>query len=146
MGAAWQIATIRGIPIRLHWSLLLVFALLTVSLATAYLPNTEADLGTGTAWLLAIVSSVLFFVSLLLHELGHSIVAMRSGLPVDSITLFIFGGVARIEAEVGKLETKLGNEGFVARAPAAVVETERKRLADFQSTLDKLREQLTRLG
>lgn len=54
--------------------------------------------------------------------------------------------IARIEAEVGKLETKLGNEGFVARAPAAVVETERKRLADFQSTLDKLREQLTRLG
>src|SRR5690606_13666910 len=91
MGAAWQIATIRGIPIRLHWSLLLVFSLLTVSLATAYLPGTEPDLGTGAAWGLAIVSSVLFFVSLLLHELGHSIVAMRAGLPVDSITLFIFG-------------------------------------------------------
>ena len=107
MGAAWQIATIRGIPIRLHWSLLLVFSLLTVSLATAYLPGTEPDLGTGAAWGLAIVSSVLFFVSLLLHELGHSIVAMRAGLPVDSITLFIFGGVARIGDTAKSAETEL---------------------------------------
>ena len=89
MGSSWQIATIRGIPIRLHWSLLLVFSLLTVSLATAYLPSTASDLAPGVAWGLALVSSVLFFVSLLLHELGHSIVAMRAGMPVESITLFI---------------------------------------------------------
>jgi Zn-dependent protease len=107
MAASWQIATIRGIPIRLHWSLLLVFALLTVSLATAYLPDTEPDLGTGAAWALAIVSSILFFVSLLLHELGHSIVAMRAGMPVDSITLFIFGGVASIRDEAKSAETEL---------------------------------------
>lgn len=107
MAASWQIATIRGIPIRLHWSLLLVFALLTVSLATAYLPGTEPDLGTGAAWGLAILSSVLFFVSLLLHELGHSVVAMRAGLPVDNITLFIFGGVASIRDEAKSAETEL---------------------------------------
>jgi Zn-dependent protease len=107
MTASWQIATIRGIPIRLHWSLLLVFALLTVTLATAYLPGTEPDLGTGAAWGLAILSSVLFFVSLLLHELGHSVVAMRAGLPVDNITLFIFGGVASIRDEAKSAETEL---------------------------------------
>jgi Zn-dependent protease/CBS domain-containing protein len=107
MGSSWQIATIRGIPIRLHWSLLLVFALLSVSLATAYLPGSEPELDTGSAWGLAIVASVLFFVSLLLHELGHSIVAMRAGLPVDSITLFIFGGIARIRDEAKSAETEL---------------------------------------
>lgn len=107
MGSSWQIASIRGIPIRLHWSLLLVFSLLTVSLATAYLPGTEPDLGTGAAWGLAIVSSVLFFVSLLLHELGHSFVALRAGMPVDNITLFIFGGVASIRDEAKSAETEL---------------------------------------
>jgi Zn-dependent protease/CBS domain-containing protein len=107
MGASWQIASIRGIPIRLHWSLLLVFALLSVSLATAYFPSTEPDLPAPAAWGLAIVSSALFFLSLLLHELGHSIIAMRSGLPVDSITLFIFGGVARIGDEARSADDEL---------------------------------------
>jgi len=54
--------------------------------------------------------------------------------------------ITRIENEVAKAEVKLGNEGFVARAPAAVVEQEKKRLTDFKSTLEKLRDQLTRLG
>jgi valyl-tRNA synthetase len=54
--------------------------------------------------------------------------------------------VARIEGEITKAEAKLGNESFVARAPAAVVEQERARLADFGATLTRLREQLARLG
>jgi Zn-dependent protease/CBS domain-containing protein len=123
MGATWQIGSIRGIPIRFHWSLLLVFALLTVSLATAYLPDTEPDLGAGAAWGLAIVSSALFFVSLLLHELGHSVVAMRAGLPVDSITLYIFGGVARIgdEAKSADDELRIAAAGpLVSLALAAI--------------------------
>jgi valyl-tRNA synthetase len=54
--------------------------------------------------------------------------------------------IARIEGETVKANAKLGNESFVARAPAAVVEQEKKRLADFAATLDKLKDQLTRLG
>jgi valyl-tRNA synthetase len=54
--------------------------------------------------------------------------------------------IARIDNEVSKANAKLGNESFVARAPAAVVEQEKKRLADFVSTLEKLREQLARLS
>ena len=54
--------------------------------------------------------------------------------------------VARLEDQIGKAQSKLGNEAFVAKAPAAVLEQERKRVADFASTLDKVRQQLARLG
>jgi valyl-tRNA synthetase len=54
--------------------------------------------------------------------------------------------VARLESELAKAQGKLGNEAFVAKAPPAVLEQERKRLADFSSTLAKVRDQLVRLG
>ena len=54
--------------------------------------------------------------------------------------------IARLEGEIIKAKAKLGNESFVARAPAPVVELERKRLADFVATVDKLKPQLERLG
>ena len=54
--------------------------------------------------------------------------------------------IARLEGEIGKATAKLANEGFVARAPAAVVAQERQRIADFTSTRDRLRDQLGRLG
>lgn len=96
MTASWRLGTFRGITIGLHWSMALVFTLLTVSLATAFFPATSPDLPTWAAWLLAAVASVLFFSSILLHELGHSWTALRHGIPVKSITLFILGGVAQI--------------------------------------------------
>ena len=96
MTASIKLGRIWGIPIGLHWSLLLVFALLTSSLAAGYLPDQYRRLSEPAAWLLAAVTSVLFFASILLHELGHAYVALRSKIPVEGITLFIFGGVAQI--------------------------------------------------
>jgi len=96
MKASWRLGTLRGIPIGLHWSMVLVFALLTLSLATAFFPGTNPDLPPAAAWLMAVITSLFFFASILLHELGHASVAQRNGMPVNSITLFIFGGVAQI--------------------------------------------------
>ncbi len=96
MTASWQVGTIRGIAVGLHWSMALVFALLTVSLATNFFPNTHPGLSVVASWVMAVIASVLFFASILLHELGHSWEAQRHGIPVRGITLFILGGVAQI--------------------------------------------------
>ncbi len=107
MSASWRLMTIRGIEIGLHWSMLIVFGLLTVSLATAYFPETSPDLSEGAAWTMAVVAAVFFFASILLHELGHSFVALRYGLPVDRITLFIFGGIAQISERAKSADVEL---------------------------------------
>jgi len=71
----------------------------TWSLALGYFPNEYPALPAATYWLLGAMTSLLFFGSVLLHELGHSVVALRHHIPVRSITLFIFGGVAHIGSE-----------------------------------------------
>lgn len=95
MTASWRLGNIWGISIGLHWSMSLVFLLLTWSLASAYFPQTNPDVPEAAYWIMALIASVLFFSSILLHELGHSWVALRHGIPVNAITLFIFGGLAQ---------------------------------------------------
>ena len=87
---------ILGIPIALDYSWFLVFALLTSTLAVSYYPAEFHDWPRLLCWVMGAVTAVLFFASILLHELGHSVVALRYQIPVRSITLFIFGGVAQI--------------------------------------------------
>lgn len=99
MEATIRLGRIRGIPIGLHWSWFLIFLLLTWSLAAGYFPAEYPALRGLTPGVLGLVTSILFFVSVLLHELGHSVIAQRNGVPVRSITLFIFGGVAQISQE-----------------------------------------------
>lgn len=94
-----KLARIWGIPIGLNVSWFLVFGLVTWSLASGYFPQEYPDLSPGVYWLLGGLTSVLFFGSVLVHELGHSLLALRNGIPVRSITLFIFGGVAQIAQE-----------------------------------------------
>jgi Zn-dependent protease len=90
---------ILGIPIGLDYSWFVVFALLTWMLAGSYYPAEFKDWPPLLYWLVGAVTAIMLFVSVLLHELGHSVVALRYNIPVRSITLFLFGGVAQIGAE-----------------------------------------------
>lgn len=99
MRASLTFGRILGIPVGVHSSWFLVAALVTWSLASGYFPQEYPGWATATYWLVGVVTAVLFFGSVLIHELGHSVVALREGVPVRAITLFIFGGVAQIERE-----------------------------------------------
>lgn len=90
---------ILGIPISVDYSWFLIFFLLSWSLAANYYPAEFKHWPAYLYWLMGSVTSILLFASVLLHELGHSFVAQRFKLPVKSITLFIFGGVAQISSE-----------------------------------------------
>jgi Zn-dependent protease/CBS domain-containing protein len=90
---------ILGIPIGLDYSWFVIFALLTWMLANSYFPAEFKDWPPLLYWFIGAVTAIMLFVSVLLHELGHSAVALRYKIPVRSITLFLFGGVAQIGAE-----------------------------------------------
>jgi Zn-dependent protease/CBS domain-containing protein len=94
-----SLGRILGIPIGVDYSWFLVFALLTWTLATSYFPAEFSRWPTALYWIVGAVTAILMFASVLLHELGHSVVAMRYKIPVRNITLFIFGGVAQIASE-----------------------------------------------
>jgi Zn-dependent protease len=90
---------ILGIPIGVDPSWFLVFILLTWSLASSYFPGEFHNWPVWQYWLVGAITAILMFLSVILHELGHSVVALRYKIPVRSITLFIFGGVAQIATE-----------------------------------------------
>src|SRR5271165_3916939 len=87
---------ILGISIGLDYSWLLIFGLFTWSLAASYYPAEFKDWPPLLYWLMGAVTAVTLFLSVLLHELGHSVVALRYKIPVRSITLFLFGGSLRL--------------------------------------------------
>jgi Zn-dependent protease len=93
------IGRIFGIPIGLDYTWFLIFVLVTVLLATSYFPVEFRNWPVYQYWLVSGVTAILFFGSVLLHELGHSVLALRYKIPVRSITLFIFGGIAQITRE-----------------------------------------------
>jgi Zn-dependent protease len=99
MKSSVRLGTIFGIPIGLNYTWFIVFALVTLSLATAYFPGRYPDWSFAGYWGVGLLTSLLFFVSVLVHELAHSVVALSWGIPVKSINLFIFGGVASIGRE-----------------------------------------------
>ena len=102
MGEGFQLLRIRGIPLRIRPSWFVILALATLAFQQQY---SQELLGPGApgagllTWLLALATALLLFVSVLLHELGHSMAALAQGVKVRSITLFLLGGVANIERE-----------------------------------------------
>lgn len=116
MEASIKLGRIRGIQVGIHYTWLIVFGLLTYSLAVGVFPALYEDWTTTRYWLAGAVASILLFASVLAHELGHSVVAQSKGIPVRSITLFIFGGVATISAEA----ESPGDEFQIAIAGPAV--------------------------
>ena len=99
MTSSIELGRIFGIRIGINWSWLVVFALLLWTLASGVFPSTNPGLSDGTYIALAIVAAVIFFVSLLLHELGHAVQARREGMEIEGITLWLFGGVAKFKGD-----------------------------------------------
>lgn len=94
-----RLGSIAGIPVGVHWSVLLIMLLLGQGLATAVLPAGAPGGSTGAYWIVALAVTVLFLGSLLAHELSHAIVARHYGVSVRRITLWLLGGMAELESE-----------------------------------------------
>ncbi len=116
MKQSLRLGTISGIPVGFNWGLIVLAALYLVNLATSTLPHASPDSSTAAYWIAGSATVVVFFASILAHELGHSLVAQREGIKVRAITLWLLGGVAELESET---ETP-GAEFRIAAAGPAV--------------------------
>jgi len=116
MGGAFNLGKIFGIQFRLHYTWFVIFLLITVSLSWQYFPFVYPDWNTLTYWVIGILTSILFFTSVVAHELAHSLVGRANGIPVKSITLFIFGGIAHMAREAARhgAELKMAAAGPVS--------------------------------
>lgn len=94
-----KLGRIMGIPVRIHYTMWFVFILIAWSLAYGYMPSQYPGLGVATYWAIGIASAVILFGSVLIHELSHSYIAKKNGLPIGRITLFFFGGVSEMTEE-----------------------------------------------
>ena len=98
MGASFRLGRVFGIPIEVNISWVFVFLLLTFLLAGQF-EDARLHWPVAQRWTVAMATVVLFFLSVLAHELSHSVMAQSKGIPVRGITLFIFGGVSRLDRE-----------------------------------------------
>lgn len=99
MGSSIKLGRIFGIDIGIHWSWVFIFLIVTWSFATGVLADTYPDWGEAQLWIAGAAIAGIFFLSILAHELSHAVVSNRAGLPVRSITLFVFGGVSNLTRE-----------------------------------------------
>ena len=123
MDASVRIGRIAGIEVGLNWSLAIVFVLIVWTLAGQVLPSVAPGQQQSAYWLVSVIAVVFFYVSLLSHEMGHAIVATRLGVKVDGITLWIFGGVARLrgDAQTPGTEVKIAIAGPLVSLALAVL-------------------------
>lgn len=124
MKSSFTFLRVRGIEIGAHWSWLFVFFLVVYSLTATVFPDAYPDLSTGGYVVMGFIAAALFFLSILLHELGHAFAALREGVRIDGITLWLFGGVARFSGMLPspKAEFKIAIAGpAVSLALAALL-------------------------
>ena len=132
MNGNLTLGRLGGVEVRIHWSLLVVFTLIVWSLAATVFPSQNPELSDGVHLAMAVVAALLFFASVLLHELGHAWQARREGLEIEGITLWIFGGVAQLRGQfpspgaefriaiAGPLVTLVLSGGFLSLALAGL--------------------------
>ncbi len=94
-----RLGRIAGVPVGINWSILVIFWLLTWELAVLVLPTEHPHEATAIYWVAGTATTILFFASLLAHEVSHAVVARRNGIGVRRITLWLFGGVSELESE-----------------------------------------------
>ncbi len=99
IGRTFRIGRVFGVELRLDYSWFVILVLIAWSLARYYLPTTHPGWAAGVYWAMATVTALLFFATVMAHELAHSLVAKTRGVPVRDITLFFFGGAAEITRE-----------------------------------------------
>jgi len=123
MGRSFQLGRLFGIPFRLDYSWFIIFFLVAVSLSYLYFPTQYPLWHPAMYWVMGVATSLLFFASVVAHELAHSLVSIRGGIPVKSITLFIFGGVAHVGREAARpaQELKMAAAGPLASLAIAAL-------------------------
>jgi Zn-dependent protease/CBS domain-containing protein len=99
MNETFRLGRVAGIAVGVNWSVLAIVLLFAWSLATVTLPEFAPGYGDAGYWVAAVVLALLFFTCLLAHELAHSVVARRNGVEVESITLWLLGGVSKLRGE-----------------------------------------------
>lgn len=114
-GSSFRVARLFGIDIEIHPSWFLILAFVAYTLSEGFFPDGYEDWSTGVYWAVGITSALLLFLTVLIHELAHALVAKRRGLDVPRITLFIFGGVSHL----GRQPSSAGEEFQIAAAGPA---------------------------
>ena len=99
MGRTIRLGRIAGVKVGLNWSLLVIFGLIVWGLASTTLPQRYLGEAEAVYWVVAVLTATTFFVSLLAHEMGHALVAQKEGVEVEDVTLWLFGGIARLRGE-----------------------------------------------
>ena len=123
MNASVRVGRIAGIEVGLHWSLAIVFVLIVWTLAGQILPSVVPGQQQSAYWLVSAPAVVLFYLSLLSHEMGHALVARRLGVKVEGITLWLFGGVARLRGDAATpgIEVKIAIAGPLVSLALAIL-------------------------
>ncbi|MEU8344795.1 site-2 protease family protein [Spirillospora sp. NPDC048832] len=123
MKQTFRLGTFRGIPVGMHWSVLVIMMLITEILARSVLPAADLTAPVAGRWAVAAVAAVLFLVSLAAHEFAHAFVARRHGVRVGSVTLWLLGGVAELDDEppTARADLQMAGIGPLTSAAAAAV-------------------------